>query len=360
MGKLLFFGLMVLHGLIHLIGFIKAFGLAHMDVITKEITKPQGLLGLLSSVLFVFTGILFLRKNKHWWIIGLVAVLLSQALILQTWQDSKFGTLANAVLLLVILFGFASWNFAHQVNKEMAQLLQSNTESTQPIIKEQLLLLPEPICRWIKNSGVLDHNPISQVHLRQKGQLRLKPEQEKWMNSEAEQMFTISEPTFLWQVKTSMNGLPVLGRDLFQNGQGSMKILLGGLIPVVNVVNNEKVNQSTLQRYLGETVWFPSGALSPYITWEEVDENSAKATMSYGGTTGSANFYFDENGDLTHFIAYRFKETTDEKPTPWMAKVLETRTIDGIRIPVKLEASWILEEGTFTWYRFEIFDVEYR
>lgn len=171
MGNLLFFGLMVLHGLIHLIGFIKAFGLAHMDVITKEITKPQGLLWLLSFVLFVFTGILFLRENKHWWIIGLVAVLLSQALILQTWQDSKFGTLANAVLLLVILFGFASWNFAHQVNKEMAQLLQSNTESTQPIIKEQLLLLPEPIMKRTEKTGLAVNSSSPLILLSNKNSL---------------------------------------------------------------------------------------------------------------------------------------------------------------------------------------------
>ena len=59
-------------------------------------------------------------------------------------------------------------------------------------------------------------------------------------------------------------------------------------------------------RYLGEIVWVPSAALSDYITWEEMDSTTARATMSYGGITASGIFKFDENGDFVSFEADRY------------------------------------------------------
>ena len=41
-------------------------------------------------------------------------------------------------------------------------------------------------------------------------------------------------------------------------------------------------------RYLAETIWFPSVALSDYISWEKVDHYNAEATMSYGGVIASS------------------------------------------------------------------------
>ena len=49
-----------------------------------------------------------------------------------------------------------------------------------------------------------------------------------------------------------------------------------------------KVDQGALLRYLNETMWFPAAALSPYITWQDKNANSATATMSYESVTAAA------------------------------------------------------------------------
>ncbi|TVQ85923.1 MAG: hypothetical protein EA393_13025 [Bacteroidetes bacterium] len=41
-----------------------------------------------------------------------------------------------------------------------------------------------------------------------------------------------------------------------------------------------KMDEATLQRYLGEMVWFPSALLNPYVSREVIDPLSAKATMT--------------------------------------------------------------------------------
>lgn len=352
--------MIMVHGLIHLMGFMKAFDLAKIPQLTANISKPVGLAWLAAFALFLFSSGLFIAKKEWWWLFAFIAVILSQILIITSWQDAKFGTIPNIIILLVVIISFAIWQFQIQVEKETKEILLMENSSVKQIITEEMTKdLPFPVKKWLKNSGVIGREIIQTVYLEQKGLMRLKPEQKKWIKSEAKQYFTTQNPSFIWSVKTSMKGLPVVGRDLFKDGQGKMKIKLLGLLSVVDVYENQKTNQSTLQRYMGEIIWFPTAALSLYIKWEPIDEKSAKATMTYNETVGTGIYYFNESGEPTKFVAKRYKDVNDEKPTEWMAEILEYRIFDGIKIPSKIEASWMLEEGKFIWYKFEIYNVRY-
>jgi len=357
--NIIFIIFITIHGFIHLMGFMKAFDLAKLSQLTGNISKPVGLVWLAACTFFLFSSGLFIAKKEWWWLFAFIAVILSQILIITSWQDAKFGTIPNIIVLLAVIVSFSIWQFQIQVNKETKEILRENSSVKQIITEEMTEDLPLPVKRWLKNSGVIDREIIQTVYLEQKGLMRLKPEQKEWIKSEATQYFTTHKPSFLWSVKTSMKGLPVVGRDLFKDGQGKMEIKLMGLLPVVDVYGNSKINQSTLQRYMGEIIWFPSAALSPYIKWEPIDENCVKATMSYNGTVGSGIYYFNEKGEPIKFVTKRYKDINDEKPTEWMAEIIEYRTFDGIKIPSKIEASWILKEDKFTWYKFEIYNVRY-
>lgn len=237
--------------------------------------------------------------------------------------------------------------------------LSKNMKMCRIITEDMIENLPPPVKCWLEYSGIIGREQIETVYLKQKGFMKLKPDQKKWMEAEADQYFTINQPSFVWKVKTSIMGIPVIGQDLFKEGQGSMKIKLAGFLPLVNVSGNSKINESTIQRYLGEIIWFPSAAISDYIEWEPIDESSAKATMSYGGSSGSAVFHFDSSGKLTKFRALRYRDIEDTHPTEWIATVKKYENMNGINIPTKLEASWNLENGMFTWYKFEIYNIQY-
>ncbi len=85
-------------------GFAKANNYGNITQLTKDISKPMGGLWLLTAILFVAAIILFLRENDKWWIVGIIAAILSQALIFTVWQDAKFGTIANIIILIPALF----------------------------------------------------------------------------------------------------------------------------------------------------------------------------------------------------------------------------------------------------------------
>ncbi|MGI6225406.1 MAG: DUF6544 family protein [Peptococcales bacterium] len=357
--KGLFIFIVGMHGLIHLMGFIKAFQLAKISQLTQDISRLAGFLWLLGTFLFLSTALVFLLKKDWWWAPGLLAVILSQILIIMHWQDAKFGTIANLIVLIPVIIGFAFWNFNLQINDETKELLMENKNEKKIITIEMIKDLPVPVQKWLEYSEVIGKEQIHTVYLKQKGLMKLKPDQKDWLKAEAEQYFTVDKPSFIWRVNTSMNGLPVIGRDLFKDGQGKMQIRLAGIIPVVNLANNPKLNEPTLQRYLGEIIWFPTAALSPYIKWESIDDYCAKATMSYRETTGSAVFHFDDKGKLKKFVALRYKNINDPEPKEWVAKVVETQALNGIKVPTKLEATWMQEDGEFTWYKFEIYDLKY-
>ena len=90
-----------MHGLIHFMGFAKAFGYGNITQLTKDISKPAGVFWLLSAVLFIITAALLLLKKESWPLLAIVAVLVSQVLIVLAWKDAKFGTVANIIILSV-------------------------------------------------------------------------------------------------------------------------------------------------------------------------------------------------------------------------------------------------------------------
>jgi hypothetical protein len=175
----------------------------------------------------------------------------------------------------------------------------------------------------------------------------------------AQQYFSVDPPAFVWSVKAKMMGvLPIAGRDRYADGRGHLLIKVGSVFTVADGVGPE-VDQGTMLRYLGEIVWFPSAALSDYISWEAVDERSARATMRYAGVTAAAVFAFDERGRFVSLTADRYMSADGgARLEKWVIPATDWRTVRGIEIPVRGNAVWKLASGDFDYYRWEILDVE--
>ncbi|RSK25969.1 hypothetical protein EJF36_03125 [Bacillus sp. HMF5848] len=355
--NIIFLIILIIHGLIHLLGFVKAYELADVSQLTQHISKPIGIIWLITTILFLFTAVFFLIKNDSWWMIGAAAIVLSQLLIILSWQDAKFGTIANIIVLVGVVLAYGSCNMNKLVEQERAAILAENKMDNTIVTESMLVDLPKPVQKWIRTTGIVGKEKISQMYLEQRAQMRLKPEQENWSNADVKQYITVTKPAFLWHVNVSMSGLPIEGRDILKDGQGKMLIKLGSLFPVVNVRNNSNVNQSTMQRFLLELPWYPSAALSDYIEWEAIDDKSAKATMTYNGVTGSATYFFNEDGELVKGSAWRYKDNDSDELVECVADLKESKLFDGIKIPTNVEITWMLDEGPYTWYKLNVEDV---
>lgn len=104
--KYLFAFIIFMHGLIHCMGFAKAFGYGNITQISKEISKPAGIVWLAAAILLVAVTVLYLSKNEIWPFVGIFAAVLSQVLISLVWHDARFGSIANMLLLVIAIL---SW-----------------------------------------------------------------------------------------------------------------------------------------------------------------------------------------------------------------------------------------------------------
>ena len=100
------FAFLLIHGCIHLMGFVKAFGLAEISELTLPITRNWGLLWLAAALILITAGVLWLLQLDSWWIAAGIGIILSQILVFVYWQDARFGTIPNIIILTVLVAGF--------------------------------------------------------------------------------------------------------------------------------------------------------------------------------------------------------------------------------------------------------------
>jgi hypothetical protein len=369
MARLVFIFLLLIHGLIHLLGFIKAFELATVNELTQNtiiplgtgLVKIMGICWLIASLLFIISAATYLLKKDWWWMIAAGAVLLSQWLIILYWPDAKFGTIANIIFLIVITVAYGNWRFKALVQQELKPFISPVNQQPGLVTPEMLSSCPPIVQQWLNRIGIIGKEVIHSVHLKQQGQMRTKPNS-KWMPVAAEQYFTVTKPGFLWLADVKAAPLVhMAGRDKYFNGRGQMLIKLLSLFPVADARGPE-IDQGAMVRYLAETLWFPSAALQDYITWEQTSATAARATMTYAGITASGIFTFTPQGDVISFEAKRYY---DQKTGPtletWFISIdgNSYKAFGGIRIPVKSSVTWKLPSGDFTWFKLEITAVAY-
>ncbi len=91
--------------MIHLLGAAKGFGWVRVDLLTEPIGPGMGAIWLAAAALVLSTGVLLGIGLRWWWVVGGVAVAVSQGVIFTSWSDAKAGTFANLILLAAVPTG---------------------------------------------------------------------------------------------------------------------------------------------------------------------------------------------------------------------------------------------------------------
>lgn len=239
---------------------------------------------------------------------------------------------------------------------EVNTLLEKTGTTSKDLITEaDIQHLPEPVQRYLRYTGIIGKERIHTVRLKQQGQIRMKPE-DKWMPIEAEEYYTVDKPSFVWYGKAKIFPfLAMTARDKYIDGKGNMWIKLTPFITIANETG-PGMDQGSLMRYFNEMMWFPTAFLHENITWETIDDTSVKATIHDHGHKESCTLYINEHGQLTNFVAKRYREDTMDT---WSTPLTKYGEFHGLRLPLEGEAVWHLESGDFSYIKLTITDIEY-
>jgi hypothetical protein len=247
-------------------------------------------------------------------------------------------------LFFILLFG--KIHLASKFHQQVTQLLlQATKVSNKTFSHSQLVGLPQPVQRYFKYALQEGQPYITTVKLKHNGQFKTGVGK-SWMSIKGTQYFTTETPGFIWQGKT----LFFTARDMLIAGKGRLIVTLLGLYNIVDG-KGEAFNEAELQRWLAESVWFPTNLLpSAAVSWLAIDDASATLVYNYHETTIRFLVHFNASGQIYQMQTKRFMNP--EKKETWVCKMMQYKAINNIMVPTATRAVWQLPTGNFCYAKF--------
>jgi hypothetical protein len=235
---------------------------------------------------------------------------------------------------------------------------------------ESYSALPLPVQRYFRFALQDSQRLIEQAVIEQSGQFRSKESEDPeagWQPFTATQAFATWPPGFVWDARIRMGPVgAVWVRDTYLARRASMLGALLGTIPVVNESDTPELRAGALQRYLAESVWFPTALLPESgIQWSAIDETHARAALTEGAITVSLNFAFGDDGRIVS-ASSSGRQRAD--PTnkgqyvtlPWGGRYHRYQEQDGMLVPAECEVYWVVGGREQPYYRGKNVRTEYR
>ena len=356
--KYLFSFLVFIHGLIHMMGFAKAYGYGNMQQLTKDISKPVGGIWLFACLLFIISAIGFLVKKEWWPVVIFFAVVVSQAVIIISWQDAKFATLANALILVVTVLSFSAIQFEKIFWADVKQqFITNNNWPTSLLTEADLQPLPLPVQKYLRYTGAVNKPKIKNVRIVFEGEMRSKGK--NWFKFRSVQYNFFNEPSRLFFMKGKMFGVTVPGYHQYLQKKAVMDIRLFGLIPIVQMAGEKMNKAETVTLFNDMCLMAPATLIDKRIKWDPINDKKTKAIFTNGHISITAILYFNEQGQLINFISNDRYDVNGKQWLPFSTPVHEYKNYNGYNILYKGDAVWHYPEGEFVYGKFILKSIEY-
>lgn len=346
----LLIALLVVHGLLHFLGTAKAFGWAELEQLTRPVSRPLGVFWAAAGLLLLATALQVLLRSTSWWWLLAASAVLSQLVIVTAWADARWGTLANALLLLAAAYGFVAHGprslhaeYLRETRARLAAAADPARHDGPPLLTEaDLAELPDLLACSIRRSGAVGRPRPETFGVRWRGRIRQNAGS-PWMTFTAEQLNTVEPPSRHFWMDARRGGLPADVLHAFRGGEASMRVRLLSLLPLVNQNGPEMTRAETVTLFNDLVLFAPGALTSERFTWQPVDEHTVRGTYTLGPNTVSARLLFDTDCRLVDFHS---KDRSIANPDgtlqemPWSTPMEGEQQLDGLRIPQRGQALW--------------------
>lgn len=272
-------------------------------------------------------------------------------------------TIGILSISLLLLWGKSIWK--QYIDAKYLELKKPSLQKdTYVDLKKETAELPQSVKRYF-NLVLKDGVPvINRALVMQSGGFRAKTEMTKWSKMEAEQIFSSNPTAFIWNSTiTLFPGISINVCDSYIDGKGEMKGRILSVLNLINEKNKKELNEGALQRYLAESVWFPTALLpSQGVKWREIDKYHAEASIADSGTTVKLEFEFNQNGEvISVYTPERYREVDGKyELTPWKGTFSNYINVGDYLIPKKGEVAWHLKDQVYSYWKASLVKVEYK
>ncbi len=355
---------LVLHGLIHLMGTAKAFGLAELAALKQPIPPAAGLVWTVAAGLFLATAAAVFLWPRGWWWLAAAAIAVSMVAIVPSWADARAGALANALIAVaatvgVLLGGPSSLRAAY--DRDVRQALATAQGSEAVVAEADLAPLPVPVQRYLRAAGVVGQPRVRTMRLRMHGRIRSGPTA-GWMPLDVHQVTTFDPPARYFYFDATMAGLPVPGYHRFAAGEATMLVKALGAVPVARDGGPALTKSETVTFLNDLALMAPAALLLPSIRWEAVDDRQARAVFTLGAHTVAATLVFDAGGHLIDFWSDdrgKAESGGTAQGLRWSTPVRTFRRIGAVTLMHDAAALWHDAAGPYAYLELTLDDVAY-
>lgn len=350
--------LLIIHGLIHLMGFSKAFQFGTNTPLKAEIPKSLGVLWLSVAVLFIISAALLLFGETLWMFVAIAGIIISQILIFITWKEAKYGAIINIVILIAVIFSYGSIRFENEYQNDVKQRLQNqNTTSEELLTEADLQPLPLPVQKYLRYCGVVNQPKVKNMKVVFEGEMRDKGKD--YFKFQSEQYNFFDEPTRLFFMKAKMFGMTVPGYHKYAEAKASMDIKIFGIFPVISHSGAVMDKTETVTLFNDMCLMAPATLIDKRIQWQTINNKEVKATFINHDIKISATLYFNDKGQLINFISQDRTAVADGKTYPFSTPVKAYKNYNGLKLMQYGEAVWHYPDGNFTYGKFWLKEIRY-
>jgi hypothetical protein len=361
--KSFFLLLLFVHGLIHLLGFAKAFQLSEVSQLTQGVSRPAGIFWLLTALLFIGASSLLLLHSESWWILAGAAMVCSQILIVMSWTDAKYGTILNVIVLVPVFVSFMSSlpsSFQNQYRDEVRARVAVAHDSSL-VTEMDIIHLPEPVQKYLRYTGAVGRPRIFNVRVVNTGAMRRSP-QSDWTDISSQQYNFYGDPARLFYIESSLFEVPFNGFHRYVGKNATMQIKIASIVQIVDA-KGEKMNQAeTVTMFNDMCILAPATLIDKAIQWEPLDSLTVKASFTNQGYTVSAVLSFNQVGELVNFVSRDRFMSADGKTYlnyPWSTPVRDYKDFHGRKVATYGEGIWHTPEGEYSYAKFDLAEIEY-
>lgn len=361
--RYVFAGVVLFHTLIHLMGFMKAFGLAELNQLTEPISRNSGVVWLVTTLLFAGALIAYLLDQRFWWVMAAAAIVLSQVVIVQYWHDAKFGTIFNVVILLPVIvaaLGVLPSSFQNVYRSEVVARLQS-IGNVAVVSEADIQHLPVSVQNYLRYSGVIGLPQVHNFRALFTGTMT-QSVGGRSLNVSTEQHNFFGDNARLFYIESSLFGVPFDGLHKYIDDSASMRIKVASMFTVVDAAGQEMLQSDTVTMLNDMCLLAPATLIDADIKWTDIDAWTADAKFTNSGVSVVATLHFNDVGQLVNFESddrYMTENGKSYKRYRWSTPVSEYGKYDGMNLPAHAEAVWHLPDGDFAYAMFELGEIEY-
>ncbi len=281
----------------------------------------------------------------------------------------KRAILVGVILLGILLSGILLFLMANNasmnrmVEREIEELIAETSQTTVKIFSyEDLEGLPEPVQRYFRYALKDGQEYIRFARIQAVGEFR-RPATPNWAAFQTQSYVAAEPPALIFDAVMKQNALVWFDvRDKYAQRKGDMHVNLFSGFNVLRESDVRELNITTLLRWAGEAVMYPTALLpSQYVRWEPLGEYSAKAIITDGDNTGTYRVFFNDVGEI---IRYESDDRYDRIDGTYqrvgsIAYRSEYQEINGIKVPTKFLVVRILPDGTHEeFWRGDVTDIQ--